>query len=143
MAKLIAGLKSVAHADTKAANKAGVSGTTNYTLLTGKISPESAINPANTTSDTTDGRISAGSSATPSILMMDNANYAALLALANADTEKYWYLEYFDGRVYVSAIPTNIQVLDQMTANMRDGVSAYEISFEKYHITAPFFQALS
>jgi hypothetical protein len=143
MAKLIAGLKSVAIADTKAANKAGVSGTTNYLKLTGKISPESAVNPANTTTETTDGRLSGGSSATPDIMMMDNTNYAALLAFANADTEKYVYLEYFDGRVYVSAVPTNFQVLDMMETNMRDGVAAYGISFEKYHIVAPFFEALS
>lgn len=129
MSKNYSGAKRIGHSATAAGA---------VTWLTGKLGAESTINPENTQSETTDGAIFGGSSATPTVTLLNSTNYDALVTKMRADTEEYWNVEYLDGRVVVTEIPTNIFVREMLNPNARDGVSPIEITFVKFHI-APVF----
>jgi hypothetical protein len=131
MSKQIAGLKRIGHSDT--------SGGT-VTWVAGKISPDSTLNPEVTQTETTDGAISGGSGVTPEILVLSRDDFDTLEGFSDNDTEKYWHLEYFDGRVYTSKIPFNIMVSDPLETNMRDGVAAISITAQKFHIESNLFE---
>lgn len=134
MSKSIAGLKRMGYSDT--------SGGT-ITWITGKITPDSELNPEVTTTETTSGVLSGGSSVTPSIMVQDRTDFDILEGFSDNDTEKYWHLEFYDGREYVSRIPFNIQVTDMLSTNMRDGVSSFQISAEQFHIVSNVFELKS
>lgn len=131
MSKQIAGLKRVGYSTTSG-------GTITY--LTGKIASDSNINPEVTTTETTSGVISGGSSVTPSIMLLDRTDFDTLESFSDNDTERFWHLEFFDGREYVSRIPFNIQVKDMLNTNMRDGVAPIEITAEQFHIVSNVFE---
>lgn len=131
MSKSIAGLKRFGYSDTKVGA---------ITWITGKIDPESTFNPETTQTETTDGVISGGSSVTPEIRVLSRADFDTLEGFSDADTEKFWHAEYFDGREYVSRIPFNIMVSDPMNTNMRDGVTPIVIQAVKFHIASNLFE---
>ena len=110
------------------------------TWLTGKISPESTLNPEITQTETTDGALSGGSSVTPSILLLSRADFDTLEGFSDNDTERFWHLEFFDGREYVSRVPFNIMVSDPLSTNMRDGVSPIVITATKFHVASNVFE---
>lgn len=126
MAKDYAGLKRVGFSATLAGA---------VTWLTGKIGAESTLNPENTQTDSTDGVVYGGSSANPTIVLLDSADYASLVTKMRADTEEFWNFEFTDGRTKVTAVATNVMVRELLNANARDGVSPIEITFLKYHIS--------
>lgn len=131
MSKSIAGLKRIGYSDT--------SGGT-ITWVTGKVTADSELNPEVTTTETTSGVVSGGSSVTPSIMVLDRTNFDTLEGFSDNDVEKFWHLEFFDGREYVSRIPFNIQVTDMLLTNMRDGVSSFQIAAEQFHIVSNVFE---
>lgn len=134
MSKSIAGLRRVGYSDT--------SGGT-ITWITGKIDPESTLNPEVTQTETTDGAISGGSSVTPEIRVLDRSDFDTLEGFSDADTEKFWHLDYFDGREYVSRVPFNIMVSDPLNTNMRDGVTPIVIQAVKFHVVSNLFELKS
>jgi hypothetical protein len=58
-----------------------------------------------------------------------------------ADTEKYWYLFFFDGRVKVSDVPFNIMVSDSNAVNL-EGADSIRITAVKRGITPNIFRQL-
>lgn len=130
MSKAYSGLLRVGHSETK-------EGT--VTWLNGKIGAESAINPEVTETETTVGVIHGGDSASPEIQLLSREDYDTLETLMLADTERYWHLEYIDGREYVTAVATNIMITDQMNPNARDGVTPMTLRFVRFYI-APLFE---
>lgn len=131
MSKSIAGLRRVGYSDTSGGS---------ITFLNGKVDPESNINPEVTQTETTDGAISGGSSVTPEIRILSREDFDTLEQFSDDDEEKFWHLEYFDGREYVSKIPFNIMVSDPLNTNMRDGVTPIVIQAVKFHIVSNLFQ---
>ena len=142
MSKQYAGIKRVGHSDDKAATKAAIGDSVTVTWVTGKIGSDTSINPEAITTDTTDGNVSGGGTITPEIHVLNRASFEALETIGDADTEKYWYAEYFDGRVYVTNVPTNIQVVDQMKSNLPDGADAIVIHMLKHDIKTNVFRNL-
>lgn len=142
MSKQYAGIKRVGYSDDKAATKAAIGSGVTVTWVTGRLGSDTTINPEAITSDTTDGNVSGGGTVTPEIHVLNRADFDALEAIGDADTEKYWYAEYFDGRIYVTDIPTNIQVIDQMKSNLPDGADAILIQMLKHHIKTNVFRNL-
>lgn len=131
MSKQYAGLKRVGYSDTKGGS---------ITFLNGKISPESDWNPEITQTETTDGAISGGSSVAPELQILSREDFDTLEGFSDNDTEKYWHLEYFDGREYVSKVPFNIMVSDPLTTNLRDGVAPITITAQKFHTESNIFE---
>ena len=109
------------------------------TWLSGKIGAESAINPDNTPTDDTTGTVYGGSSANPEVVLLDSSDYDALDTLMQADTEKFWHVEYIDGRVMRTHIAVNPMVNDPLNMNARDGVSPITLSWTKFAIR-PIFE---
>ena len=142
MAKNYAGWKRVGYSDDKAATKAAIGDSVTVTWVTGKVGSETTANPEAITTDTTDGNVSAGGTITPEIHILDYADFAALETIGDADTEKYWYFETFDGRIYVTNVPTNIQVVDPINSNLPDGVSGFIIHMLKHDIKTNVFRNL-
>ena len=132
MSKSIAGLKRIGYSDD--GNIGGA------TWINGKISPDSTLNPEITTTETTDGAISGGSGVTPEVHILSRQDFDTLEGFSDNDTEKYWHLEYFDGRQYSSRVPFNIFVVDPLSTNMRDGVSPITITAEKFHTASNLFE---
>jgi hypothetical protein len=131
MSKSIAGLKRIGYSN---------DGIASPTWIDGKISPDSTLNPEITQTETTDGAISGGSGVTPEIHILSRASFDTLEGFSDNDTEKYWHLEYYDGRAYTSRVPFNIFVVDPLNTNMRDGVSAITITAEKFHTQSNLFE---
>ena len=142
MAKNYAGLKRVGYSADKAATKAAIGDSVTVTWVTGKVGSETTINPEAITNDTPDGNVSAGGTVTPEIHILDYANFATLEGFGDADTEHYWYAEFIDGRIYVTNVPTNIQVIDPMNVNIPDGVSGFIIQMLKHDIKTNVFRNL-
>lgn len=131
MSKSISGLKRFGYSTTKAGT---------ITWLTGKISPESTLNPEITQTETTDGAISGGSSIAPSVILLSRTDFDTLEGFSDTDAERWWHLEMFDGREYVSRVAFNVMVSDPLSTNMRDGVSGIVITASKFHTTSNVFE---
>ena len=143
MSKAYSGLKRIGYSETKAPNIADIGSGTTVTWLTGKVTAESSNNPEKITSETTDGAISGGSTVTPEWSVYSREDFAALEALEDADTERYWYLEFLDGRVQVSRLPFNIMVQDSQEFNKTDGAGFITITAVKHSISPNVFENLS
>lgn len=143
MSKVYAGLKRIGYSDDKAPNVADIGSGTTVTWITGKVSADSGNNPEKISSDTTDGAVSGGSTVTPEWTVYNRTNFATLEGFESADTEKYWYLEYLDGRVLVSDIPFNVMVRDAQAFNKADGADAIVITAVKHGITPNIFRTLA
>lgn len=127
--KNFAGLSRIGYSDTK-------TGTVTY--LTGEPSPDSSFNPEATEVETTTGSLYGGSSINAEIKLLSRADYDVLEGFSQDDTEKFWTIEFVDGREYVSRIPINIMVNENMETNARDGLSTLTFKMVKYHSSAVF-----
>lgn len=116
-------------------NRIGYSDTINSTVtwLVGRPSPDSSFNPEATEVETTTGVIYGGSSINAEIRLLSRADYDTLEQFAQEDTEKYWHIEFVDGREYVTRVPINIMVEEDLNVNARDGVSTITMKFVKFH----------
>jgi hypothetical protein len=142
MSKAYSGVKRIGYSTTKAANIAQIGDTVTVTWLTGKVKDDSNTNPDVITTGTTDGAIFGGVNIAPEWHVLNRTNYDTLLAKMIADTEDYWYLEYFDGRVQVSDVPFNIFVVDSNQTNIEDGADFIRITADKKHIGGVIFKNL-
>lgn len=130
MSKPYSGLTKVGYSDTKEGA---------ITYLNGKFGADSAINPEIVESETTVGVLHGGDSASPEIQMFDRTDYDTLETFMTTDEEKFWHLEYQDEREYVTKVPTNIMVTEQLNPNARDGVSPITLRFIRFY-TEPLFE---
>lgn len=128
--KAYSGLTRVGYSDTKEST---------ITYLSGKFGADSTINPEVVESETTVGVLHGGDSASPEIQMFDRTDYDTLEGFMTADTEKFWHLEYQDGREYVTKVATNIMITEQLNPNARDGVSPMTLRFVRFY-TEPLFE---
>ena len=128
--KAYSGLTRVGYSDTKAST---------ITYLSGKFGADSTINPEVVESETTVGVLHGGDSASPEIQMFDRTDYDTLEGFMTEDTEKFWHLEYQDGREYVTKVATNIMITEQLNPNARDGVSPMTLRFVRFY-TEPLFE---
>lgn len=142
MSKAYAGVKEIGHSDDKAATIAAIGDSVTVTKLVGRIRDDSTNGKDKITTGATDGLVSGGSQVSPEWHVLSRSSFAALEALEAADTEKYWYLFYFDGRVQVSDVPFNIMVADSDAFNMEDGADAITITTNKKGITPNIFRNL-
>lgn len=129
MSKNYAGLSRIGWTDSK-------EGTINY--LTGEPSPDSSFNPESTEVETTTGSLYGGSSINAEIKLLSRADYDILEGFQEDDAEKYWHIEFVDGREYVSRVPINIMVNENLETNARDGLSTLMFKFVKFHSKAVF-----
>ena len=118
-----AGLEKVAHADTPGGAQ---------TDIAGKISTESSVTPANTKTEHTLGSVFGGGSLAAEIYFLDDAGFSATEALMTANTEKYWFFHYKDGRVLRTADPVNPFARPGTGENARDGAVAWILDFEQF-----------
>lgn len=139
--KLYSGAKELGYSDDKATTIAQIGDTVTVTKLTGKIKEGATVGDEKLSTATTDGASSSGSSIAPEWTVLDRTNFDALEALEIADTEKYWYIFFHDGRVKVSNVPFNIMVADgnNMDLGETDGIT---LTTTKKGITPNIFRQL-
>lgn len=132
MSRSLGGLKRVGYSDTK---------TGTITWLTGKPTPDSDPAPEGITTETTDGNIFGGSQIAPTLSLLDRADFDTLEGFVENGTEKFWHLEYFDGRTYVTRVAMEMSgIVDPMGTNARDGVTPITLTGNKLHTKANVFE---
>ena len=141
MSKVYSGVKEIGYSDDKATTIAQIGDTVTVTKLTGKVTEDSTTGDEKLTTATTDGAIAGGSSIAPEWGILSRSNFATLEGFEDADTEKYWYLFFFDGRVKVSDVQFNIMVSDSNAVNL-EGADSIRITAVKRGITPNIFRQL-
>ncbi|MEX1120858.1 MAG: hypothetical protein WED82_01905 [Balneolales bacterium] len=123
MAKQFSAISKVSYADTAEGAQ---------TDITGKIDSSSTFEVDNTKNETTDGSAYGGSLARCEINFLDHADYDDIETMMLADTEKFWFFHYKDGRTLRTAEAVNPFARLGTGVNGRDGAIAWILDFEQY-----------
>lgn len=123
MGKNFSGLTKVAHADTAGGAQ---------TDVPGKVSVDSTIEADNIKTETPFGSAYGGSLVRSEIMFLDDSGFDTIEGFMTADTEKFWFFHFKDGRVLRTAEAVNPFARLGAGVNARDGLVAWIMDFEQH-----------
>ena len=130
--KDLAGLKRIGYSTTKASFLEQIGDTVSVNWLDGKVSAASGNNGTKIYAESADGTVSGGGFINPEWHVYSRGSFDALEALESDNAERYWYLEYLDGRTLVSDQPFNIFVQDASEHGRLQGADFIRVAGLKY-----------